>query len=158
MAQFEPNLALKHWDRERGFVQPDSEDPLADLYVCWNKKAIYPGLYAQDVTEDAFYKDKIVRASDRAEWVVFLGGTTNAIRSRIGAGLEPIADEPTVRLVNLSGINGNIRNIACLEIPAKLFGKDRFKTGDEIELASTFHSHCRAYRVDWKGRFTLRNK
>jgi hypothetical protein len=154
LAQFEPNLALKHWDRERGFVQPVSEDPLADLYVCWNKKAIYLGLYAQDVTEDAFYKDKIVRASDRAEWVVYLDGSTNAIRSRIGAGLEPMADEPTVRLVNISGINGSIRNIACLEIPAKLFGKDRFKTGDGIELSSTFHSHCRAYRVDWKGRFT----
>jgi len=158
LAQFEPTLALKHWDRERGFVQPVSEDPLADLYVCWNKKAIYLGLYAQDVTEDVFYKDKIVRASDRAEWVVFLGGSNKAIRSRIGAGLEPIVDERTVRLVNISGINGNVRNIACLELPAKLFGKDRFKTGDAIELASTFHTHCRAYRVDWKGRFTLREK
>jgi len=158
LAQFEPNLALKHWDRERGFVQPVSEDPLADLYVCWNKNAIYLGLYAQDVTEDICYKDKIVRASDRAEWNVFLGGTTNAIRSRIGAGLEPIVDERTVRLVNISGINGNFRNIACLELPAKLFGKDRFKTGDVIEFASTFHTHCRAYHVDWKGRFTLREK
>jgi len=128
------------------------------LYVCWNKKAIYLGLYAQDVTEDTFYKDKIVRASERAEWIVFLGGSTNAIRSRIGAGLEPIVGEPAVRLVNISGINGNVRNIACLELPAKLIGKDRFKTGDVIEFASTFHTHCRAYRVDWKGRFTLREK
>jgi len=49
-------------------------------------------------------------------------------------------------LVNISGINGNVRNIACLELPAKLFGKDRFKTGDVIEFASTFHTHCSAYR------------
>jgi len=33
---FAPGLALKRWDRERGFVQPVSEFPLADLYVCWN--------------------------------------------------------------------------------------------------------------------------
>jgi hypothetical protein len=158
LAQLEPNLALKHWDRERGFVPAVSEFPLADLYVCWNKKAIYLGLYAQDVTEDVFYKDKIVRASDRAEWVVSTGGSTNAIRSRIGAGLEPIVDEPAVRLVNLSGINGHFRNIACMEVPAKLFGKDRFKTGDMIEFASTFLTHCRAYRVEWKGRFTLWNQ
>jgi hypothetical protein len=151
-------LALKHWDRERGFVQPVSEDPLADLYVCWDKKAIYVGLYAQDVTEDICYKDKIVRASDRAEWIVSLDGSTNAIRSRIGAGLEPIVDEPAVRLVNISGINGNFRNIACMELPAQLFGKDRFKTGDVIKFASTFHTHCRAYRADWKGKFTLRDK
>src|SRR3989441_322628 len=141
-AQFEPMRALQQWDRERGFVQPVSEDPLADLYVCWNKKAIYLGLYAQDVTEDTFYKDKIVRASDRAEWIVSPGRSTNAIRSRIGAGLEPIADDPTVRLVNISGINGNVRNIACMELPARLFGRDRFKAGDVIELASTFHTHC----------------
>jgi hypothetical protein len=158
LAQFEPMLALKHWDRERGFVQPVSEDPLADLYVCWDKKAIYLGLYAQDVTEDICYKDKIVRASDRAEWIVSLDGSTNAIRSRIGAGLEPIVDERAVRLVNISGINGNFRNIAGMELPAQLFGKDRFKTGDVIEFASTFHTHCRAYRVDWKGKFTLRDK
>ena len=156
LAHFEPNLALKHWDRERGFVEPVSEFPLADLYVCWSRQAIYFGLYAQDVTEDAFYKDKIVRASDRAEWIVSLGGSTNSIRSRIGAGLEAIADNPGVRLVNISGINGDFRNIACLEVPAKLFGRDRFKTGDGIEFTSTFLAHCRAYRVEWKAKLTLK--
>jgi len=30
-----------------------------------------------------------------------------------------------VRVANSSGLNGNFRNIACLELPAKLFGKDR---------------------------------
>jgi len=157
LSQFEPMLALKHWDRERGFVQPISEFPLADLYVCWNKKAIHLGLYAQDVTEDTFYEDKIVRGGDRAEWIVSISGSTNAIRSRIGAGLEPVVSERAVRLVNISGINGNFRNIACMELPAKLFAKDRFKTGDVIEFASTFFTHCRAYRVDWKGRFMLRD-
>jgi hypothetical protein len=156
--RLEPTLALKHWDRERGFVKPVSEFPLADLYVCWNKKAIYLGLLAQDVVEDIFYRDKIVRASDRAEWIVFVVGSSKPIRSRIGAGLEPIIDEPAVRLVNISGINGDFRNIACMELPAKLFGKDRFKPGETIEFASTFFTHCRAYRVEWKGRFPLRGK
>ena len=105
-----------------------------------------------------FAKDKVVRSSDRAQWSVALNGSTNSIRSRIGAGLEPVVDEPAVRLVNISGINGNVRNIAGLELPARLFGKDRLKAGDVIEFASTFSSHCRAYRVEWKGRFTLRGK
>ena len=158
MAHFEPTLALKHWDRERGFVKPVSEFPLADLYVCWNKQAVYLGLYAQDVTEDTFYKDKTVRAADRAEWIVSISGFTKPIRGRIGAGLEPVVDEPAVRVMNISGINGNLRNIACLELPAKLFGKDRFNAGDAIEFGSTLFTHCRAYRVDWQGRFTLRGK
>jgi len=156
--QFEPTLALKHWDRQRGFVKPASEFPLADLYVCWSRKAIYLGLYAQDVVEDTFYKDKIVRASDRAEWIVSIGGSARPIRGRIGAGLEPVVDGPAVRVMNISGINGNLRNIAAMELPAKLFGKDRFKAGESIEFASTLFTHCRAYRVDWKGRFTLRGK
>jgi len=50
----------------------------------------------------------------------------------------------------------NTRNIAALELPAKLFGKARFKPGDTIELGST--PHCRADRVEWKGKFTLRDK
>src|SRR6185369_4254354 len=157
-AEFKPTLALQHWDRERGFVKPVSEFPLADLYVCWNTQAIYLGLYAQDVVEDIFYRDKIVRASDRAEWIVAIGETHPPIRARIGAGLEPIVTEPAVRLVNRSGVNGDFRNIAAMELPAKLFGKTRFKPGDAIDLASTFLTHCRAYRVEWKGKFTLRDK
>ena len=151
--QFQPNLALKHWDRERGFVQPTSEFPMADLYICWKKEAVYLGLYAEDVTEDELYRDKVIRANDRAEWVVSLDGSS--IRSRIGAGLEPVVSEPGIRLVNISGINGNFRNIACMELPAKLFRKDRLKAGDVIEFTSNFFSHRRAYRSEWKGPFTL---
>ena len=153
--QFEPTLALKGWDREQGFVQPVSEFPLADLYVCWNKKAIYLGLYAQDVVEDVFYRDKAVRVSDRAEWSVSISGLATPIRARIGAGHEPIVAGASIRIANSSGINGNFRNISCMELPAKLFGKTRFKSGDSIEFASTFFTHCRAYRVEWKGRLPL---
>jgi hypothetical protein len=158
LAQFETTLALKHWDRERGFVPPHSEFPLADLYVCWSKRSIYLGLYAQDVTEDTFYRDKVVRPADRAEWHVTLNGTNHVIRSRLGAGLDPIVDEPKVRLVNISGLNGTFRNIACMELPAELFGKERFKAGDLLEFTSKFSGHCRAYSVAWKGQFTLRSK
>ena len=156
MAEFEPTLALKHWDREHGFVKPVSEFPLADLYLCWDAKAVYLGLFAQDVVEDIAYRDKVVRAGDRAEWTVSVGGSARPIQVRIGAGLEPIVDEPSVRVMNLSGINGDFRNVACLELPARLFGKDRFQSGEAIEFGSTLLTHGRAYRVEWKGGFTLR--
>jgi hypothetical protein len=58
--------------------------------------------------------------------------------------------------VNIAGVNGMVRNTACMELPAKLFGKDRFKSGEVIEFASTFLTHCRAYRVEWNGKFTLK--
>jgi len=96
-----------------------------------------------------------VRASDRAEWLVSINGSSKTIRGRIGAGQEPVFDEPTVRVVNLSGINGNMRNVAGMELPATLFGRRRFKPGEAIDFASTFLTHGRAYRVEWKGRFLL---
>ena len=45
--------------------------------------------------------------------------------------------------------------VAALELPAKLFGKERFKVGDRIQFASRFYTHCRSYRVDWEDEFTL---
>ena len=155
LGHFQQTLALKHWNRERGFIKPVSEFPVADLYVCWTGPAIYFGLYAQDVVEDAYYKDKIVRVNDRAEWTISIEGSKGPLRARIGAGLDPIVNEPSVRLVNISGVNGTLRNIAAMEVPAKLFGKSRFKTGDGIGIASTFLTHGAGYQVDWKGTFTL---
>jgi hypothetical protein len=153
LGQFKPTLALKHWNRERGFVKPVSEFPLADLYVCWTSTAFYLGLYAQDVVEDVFYKDKTVRVNDRAEWIVSGGEST--VRAHIGAGLEPIVNQSAVRVVNISGVNGNVRNIAAMELPARLFGKERFKSGETVAIASTFLTHGCAYRVEWKGSFVL---
>jgi hypothetical protein len=156
-AQFTPTLALRDWDRERGFVKPVSELPLADLYVCWNERAVYLGLYSQDIVEEAFYRDKIVPNSDRAEWIVSITGPSNPIRALIGARAKPIINDPAIRIVNLSGLNLDVRNIAAIELPAKRFGKDRFQAGDVIEFASTLVNHCQAHRVEWKGTFTLRD-
>jgi hypothetical protein len=155
LGKFTVLLALKDWDRERGFVKPVSEFPVADLYVCWDKKAIYLGLYSQDIVEEIYYRNKVVPEIDRAEWLVSIGGYQKPIHARLGPGTAPVWDEPAARFVNLSGIYTSTRNVAAIELPAKLFGKEQFSAGDTVELESTFFAHCRAYRVDWKGRFTL---
>ncbi len=70
--------------------------------------------------------------------------------------MDPRSRQTEVRIVNLSGVKLNTRNIAAIELPAKLFGCARFQSGDTIEFASTFYTHCRAYRIEWKGKFRLR--
>ena len=157
LGHFTIRLALKDWDRERGFVKPFSEYPVADLYVSWNRRAVYLGLYAQEIAEADYYRNKIVPEVDHAEWIVSTGETNQPIHARLGPGAPPVCDEPAARIVNLSGEYMNTRNIAALELPAKLFGKTRFKPGDTIEFDSTFFTQCRAERVEWKGRFTLRD-
>ncbi|HEV2436768.1 MAG TPA: hypothetical protein VG077_12280 [Verrucomicrobiae bacterium] len=156
LGHFTIRRTLADWDRERGFVKPVSQFPVADLYVCWDSKAVYLGLYAQDLAEADYYKDKVIPEADRAEWMVSIGGTNQPIHVRLGPGGPPVCDEPTVRIVNLAGEYMNTRNIAALELPATLFGKTKFKPGDTIEFDSTFFTQARADRVEWKGRFTLR--
>jgi len=154
-AEFVPTRALKHWNRERGFVKPASEFPLGDLYLCWNQDALYVGLYAIDIVEDAFYRDSSVPKIDRALWTVRIDGQ-EAVRARIGAGREALVSDPRVRVENVSGVNVHVRNIAAMELPAKLLGKDQLKAGDTVGLDCTLSTHLGAYRMAWKGTFTLR--
>jgi len=156
LGHFTIRVALKDWDRERGFVKPVSEFPIADLYVCWNKDAIYLGLYAQDFAEADYYRNKVIPEIDRAEWIASVAGG-KPIHVRLGPGGPPACDEPSARVVNLSGVYMNTRNIAAIELPAKLFGKTRFRRGDSIEFGSTFFTQGRGERVEWKGKFTLGN-
>lgn len=101
-ADFAPTRALKHWDRERGFVKATSEFPLGDLYLCWNRDALYLGLYAIDIVEAASYRDSSVPKIDRALWTVAISGR-EIVRARLGAAREPLVSNPAVRVENLSG-------------------------------------------------------
>jgi hypothetical protein len=155
-AHFSAGQAMRHWDRKRGFVTASSDFPMADLYLCWSPKALYLGLYGFDIIEDAYYRNKSVPKNERALWTVSTGhGET--IRARVGAGREAIVNDLGVRLENLSGLNLNVRNVAILELPAERFGRKRFHAGDTIDLNTTLLTHAQAYRVDWKGTFTLKD-
>ena len=156
LSDFTTTRALRSWDRERGFFPPVSEHPVADLYICWNARSIYLGLQAIDIVEPAYYRDASVPKNDRALWTVNVGGQ-EIVRARIGAGREPIASDPKLHLEGLSGLKlNNVRTIAALEIPAGSLGKSILKSGDRIDLDCTLLTHCRAYRIQWKGSFILR--
>ncbi|HTD68001.1 MAG TPA: hypothetical protein VK846_15860, partial [Candidatus Limnocylindria bacterium] len=122
-AEFTPTRALKHWDRERGFVRPASPFPMGDLYLCWKRDALYLGLYAIDIVEAAYYRSASVPKADRALWTVRSGGR-EIVRARIGAEREPLVSDSRVRVENLSNLNLNVRNIAVMEVSAKLLGRD----------------------------------
>jgi len=154
LGQFQYGRALAHWDRERGFIKATSALPVADLYGCWNPEALYVGLYGMDIIEDAYYRSRSVPKGDRPLWTVKFGGQ-ELIRARLGAGREPIANDPTIRIVNLSGVNLNVRKLAIMEIPSKRLGFKQLQLGDAIELDISLLTHCQAARVDWNGRFKL---
>lgn len=64
-------------------------------------------------------------------------------------------DEPGVRIVNPPGLNAGVGNVVALELPAMVFGKEQFQSGDKIDFTSTLVTHGQAYRVEWEGSFVL---
>jgi hypothetical protein len=154
-AGFEPNLALRHWDRERGFVRPSSPFPVADLYLAWSPEALHFGLLALDPVEEAYYRDGRVPEVDRMEWTAEIDGLREPIRIRLGAGLPPTGAPRGTTVACLSGKRLGVRVVANLRVPADLLGRAHFSAGDSVRLASTLTTHARAYRVEWKGELRL---
>ena len=111
-------------------MKPDSKFPVADLYACWNKQAIYLGLYAQDVFETDYYRNKIIPEVDRAEWSVSqLARTAKQFMPGLAPRGPPVCDEPALHGIGLSGAYySNTRNIAAIELPAKTVRQNGIQT------------------------------
>jgi predicted Rdx family selenoprotein len=157
LAHSQPMSALREWDRERGFTPPLSSNPQADLYLCWDQDAVYVGLYAIDIVENTYYRDKRIPEADRAEMTLQIGSSA-PLRLRIGAGRPPAAISPFpagFAAVDVSGVDHDVRNVALFRLPAALFGKQTLHAGDRIPLACTLHTFARAYQTDWGGAYTL---
>jgi hypothetical protein len=153
-ADFSATRALKHWDRERGFVKPSIPFPVGDLYICWSPRAIYLGICALDIVEDAYYRDRSIPKNDRARWLVEIGGG-KSVSVRLGAGREAIPSDSDVRIAHLPALNLKVQNIAAMELTAEKLGREPFKAGDTLTLQSTLWTHGQAYRLEWNGTFRL---
>jgi hypothetical protein len=154
MHEFQYMLALKQWDRRRGFVPPVSQHPVGDLYICWSPDALYLATFVIDIVDPDYYRDQEIPEIDRAMWIVRVAGL-EPIQARIGAGKAPVMSGPGIRIKSLSGVYHDVRCITSLELPASLFGKSAFQVGDEIALDTDYTTHARAYRMEWKGNFVL---
>jgi hypothetical protein len=75
---------------------------------------------------------------------------------RIGAGKKPGVSDKAVRIKSLSGTYHDVRCITAIELPASFFGKKVLKAGDKLALDSSFTTHGRARRIEWRGDFVLR--
>lgn len=141
-------------DRERGFVKCASREPIADLYLCWSPKAVYVGLYALDVTEDAFYQDHFVPECDRSLWVLRTADM-EPLQMRLGAGRKPVLSDKSVHMRHISGVNLNVRSVTAVALTAARMGRKSFRAGDVIQLDSCFWTQGGCYRMDWNGTFVL---
>jgi hypothetical protein len=154
MRDFQFMRAIKHWDRVRGFVPPDSKHPTGDLYLCWSPSALYLATYVIDIVESDYYRDGKIPEIDRALWTLRVNGG-EPISVRVGGGKEPATSELSIGIKSISGLYHDVRCITVIELESQYFGKKNLQPGDQIELNTSFVSHGRAYRVDWRGALTL---
>jgi hypothetical protein len=91
---------------------------------------------------------------DRALWTIQVDGRDH-VAVRVGGGNDPAISTGSMRVKSISGVYHDVRCITAVELPAKFFGKETLRVGDVIEIESSLVSHGRAYRVDWKGKFSL---
>lgn len=151
-----PMSGLLNWNRGRGFVPPSSKSAVADLYLCWDSKALYAGVFVMDISEGSYYQKGIVPEEDRMEWMINPDdGTT--LRARMGSGRKSIAYNSGLQIYDLSGLDDLVRGKYAVELPARLFGRKRFAAGDHIRLTSSLFTQGRAYKVEWHGNFILSN-
>jgi hypothetical protein len=153
-ANLESMRALVDWNREDGFVPASSANPAGDLYLAWSPEALYLGSYVLDIIEPDYYRDSRIPEVDRAIWCVRLNGH-EPITTRVGAGMQPTLSDDAIRVESLSGTYHQVRCISIMEIPAQRLGRQQFAPGDEIDLESSFITHARASRIDWRGTFRL---
>jgi hypothetical protein len=151
---FRHMYAIKHWDRERGFVPAASTQPTGDLYVCWKPAALYLAVFVIDIVEPDYYRDAEVPEVNRAMWSIRVNGG-KAVTARVGSGKPPVVSDSSLRFQSLGGTYDAIRSITAVELPASRLGKQSFKPGDRVSLDSNFTTHARAHRIEWKTELTL---
>jgi hypothetical protein len=151
---FQSMRAIKHWDRQRGFVPPATPHPLGDLYICWSPEALYLATWIIDIVETEYYRDGELPESDRASWTIRINDN-EPVSMRVGGGKDPVASGPADLIKSLSGTYHNVRCITAVRIPAAELGKSALGPGDEIALDSTFTTHGGVHRIDWRGDFFL---
>jgi hypothetical protein len=140
------------WDRMHGFVKWVSSAPTADLYACWDSKALYLGIYDIDMAEKAFYKDNKIPEADLMRVQISGPGLAHPIDITLKDTAGKVAEQWNVDGLTIRryGPEDNVRNSTVLELPAALFGKSAFAPGERARLHVTLLSHARGYRTEWQ--------
>ena len=153
---WKPYRALKNWDRERGFVPAASFAPFADMYLAWSPSGLWLGLYAMDMSERDYYRDRIVPEIDRMRWRVNVNGAEPRVDIRLGNALPGVhIEQGSLENAEYRTLAHDTRAVAVVHIPAAALGRADLKPGDTIWIDSILDAQARAGRVTWSGRFRL---
>ncbi len=148
LEKFAHGELLKNWDRAHGFVPPSTPLAMADMYLAWQPDTLLIGVCTEDMKETNYYKSREIPEVDCILLEVIIPKAA-PVRVRLGGGKEATTNSQDVVVHNLSG-KRNVRNIAVLKLPSRLFGKGRLANGERIRFSAVLTSFARAYTTEWK--------
>ena len=156
LADFEPGLALNHWNRSQGFIPPSQPKALADLYACWASDVLYFGVYTMNLDEVDYYHDRIIPPEDRMSLLIHLPISGVTIAKTLGL-------PPQVRKENQElalpfphfELNYANRSVLVIGVPQKLFQATPLGPGQPVSFQVELRGHARQLFGRWTKRLTL---
>lgn len=141
---------LRFWNKSETFVPNPTTSPaevqFADLYASWDAQFLYLAVHAMDFAEPRFYLNEAIPTQGRMLVVVNPASGQPQVRFRFGPGSGVVSQGAKV---DFREWRVSIRHTLLLKLPASMFGKTRFKKGNELPLDVSLASHNQARRMKW---------
>ncbi len=144
---------LHTWDKRSALVLPDSEYPVADLYVCWEPSRLLVAVHASDWLDASLYPLQKVPREERMQCSLRLQAEEQ-MQVTVWFGDSQPAEVSDDR-VECQIWNVATRHTAILAIPARLLSKGDLRRGDTIHLEARFSTHSRAESTNWSKQITI---
>lgn len=136
---------MAHWNRDAAYIRPDEIVPRGDLYVAWNGQTLAISCcWAQDLFEDAFYRNAKVPDSDRSTIEIDLP-KSNVHWIATFYDTKAVAKGPQWKFEFKPGTASQL----IVQIPASALGHQRLMAGLGINLKARLISETRSYTTTW---------
>lgn len=146
-AKGQPLDGVHTWDTAASWVPPQSEYPVADMYLCWQPSHLFIAVHASDWVDASLYPQAIIPRDERMQCRLDLRMATEAECTVWFGDNQPT--EISNQQIEVQSWNVATRYTVVLKIPAPLLGKAEIRHGDEIHVKATLYTHSRAEQTAW---------
>lgn len=147
-ATAQPMKGLKEWPRDRAFVASATKLPFGDLYVTWDKDALYVGLIAMDYMDESLYEGHKVPEGERSTWNIRVPGKKVTIRFG-GAKRTATCSDPNVQIFETPAL----KHVLIAKIPIRGGLAPDMRTN----ISSDLSTHSRRQTMSWQTQRRLAN-
>ncbi|MBS1704560.1 MAG: hypothetical protein JST40_01695 [Armatimonadetes bacterium] len=144
------NANLTQWDRQTGWIPPDSDLPRGDLYASWSPEGLHLGLiWQEELFAESYYRSGKLEAVDLPSVTIQAGKRQTTLR---------FGPEGAIGLPDSSWLATGKYQPGCrwtIFIPASEFGKDKLTPGEALNCSVKLLSETRVYTTVWSISRTL---